>query len=216
MYQSRLFQRFPIHLLQHRPIRCSSSTKIPKQEQRQLKSSGAAWLVAGSAGALLVAYYIAISGMVVATTKLGEKNEKKDVKFPKISDKTLELCQEYLSIVTDDEKYDSLRRIDRLVAMSKEDRQAVYERELNAIGTDEVAQSMTERNRNLLRHHLLHQQNLVRLLTCAPVRRKDMSSNSICSDLVGRNLTDDEFEEAKAIAQEEFQNLKKNTKQPDS
>lgn len=136
-------------------------------------------------------------------------------KFSAIANKTWELCQDYLSIVADEEKIDSLQRIDHLLSMSMDDRLNVYQREWTAIQSDEVAKTMTERNQKLLQQHFLHQQNLVRLLMCSDKLQPTdgTPSSNICSHVVGRTLSDKELEEARTIARAEFESWKKHIKQ---
>ena len=166
-------------------------------------------LVASASAVTILAAYIAYSG-ILSPKQVGEEQREQHppppAKFLKIAKKTSELCQDFLSIVSDEEKPDSLQRIDHLLSMIETDRQKVYRHEWNAVANDEVAQSMTERNRTLLRKHLLHQQNLVQLLTCEQAPR---SSKNMCEEVTGRTLNDNELNEARVVGQEEFQRFKK-------
>ncbi|KAL7579855.1 hypothetical protein ACA910_004867 [Epithemia clementina (nom. ined.)] len=175
-------------------------------------------VVVGSSALVIVAAYLASFGTSLPSRKrqkpeADEEDRRPPPKFAALASKISELCQDYLSIVSDDEKCDSLQRIDHLLSMSTKDRLSAYEREWNAIHTDEAAKAMSERNQDLLRHHLLHQRNLVHLLTCSSVERKGSFSN-ICSDVVGRRLSEDELEEARVVARAEFEKLKTKKTKP--
>ena len=138
--------------------------------------------------------------------------------FPPIAIHTRKLLQDYLSIVSENEQLDSLRRLQRLASTSSPaDRQRVFAKEWKAIHDHD--NTMSARNRKLLEQHLTHQQELVRLLTC--MKNNDHTNNStnkknneddslfgnVCADLVGRPLSPEELQEAQRISHAELEAL---------
>mmetsp|Transcript_4910 Transcript_4910/g.13752 ORF Transcript_4910/g.13752 Transcript_4910/m.13752 type:complete len:246 (+) Transcript_4910:144-881(+) len=156
-----------------------------------------------------------------------EDDNDDPTQFRPIAKATRQELQNYLSIVADGEKYDSLLRLQKIASLtSRDDRRRIFQTECTAVQdtTDDRIRELSPRNRNLLRRHLGHQQALTRILTCDVVavgdddggnlnnknnynNNRGNNKKNVCSQLMGRALTEQELMEAKSVAHRQVEKL---------